>query len=143
MPNSTRCALNGIRRQSKFRIWLHAYSKSENDLSRTFQSICWTSKHTLIIYCTFNNSWWWIWRWMKINSQMWFLRWYQKLIRLQQSKLYQEPLGTRKIRFEADVDGMNVPTDLHYSLKKLIWKSKSVMSTSQLVAKNKNWKTKD
>ncbi|OIT35167.1 hypothetical protein A4A49_14456 [Nicotiana attenuata] len=67
------------------------------------------------------------------------------MTRLQQRKLHQEPIGTRKIAFKGDIDGVNVPTDLPYSPKKLTWKGKSAISSSQLVAEKekKNWKTED
>ncbi|XP_009788415.1 uncharacterized protein [Nicotiana sylvestris] len=58
----------------------------------------------------------------------------EAMTRLQQRKLHQEPIGTRKIAFKGDIDGVNVPTDLPYSPKKLTWKGKSAMSSSQLVA---------
>ncbi|XP_070045993.1 uncharacterized protein, partial [Nicotiana tomentosiformis] len=54
--------------------------------------------------------------------------------RLEQRKLHQEPIGTRKIGFKENVDGVNVPTNLPYSPKKLTWRGKSAMSAIQLVA---------
>ncbi|XP_018631355.1 uncharacterized protein [Nicotiana tomentosiformis] len=54
--------------------------------------------------------------------------------RLQQRKLHQEPIGTRKIAFNGDIDGVSVPADLPYSPKNLTWKGKSAMYSSQWVA---------
>ncbi|MCD7470818.1 hypothetical protein HAX54_010974 [Datura stramonium] len=54
--------------------------------------------------------------------------------RLQQRKLLQQPIGIRKIDFKGDEIGVNVPTKMPYSPKKVTWKGKTTMTSNQLVA---------
>lgn len=52
--------------------------------------------------------------------------------RLQQRKLLQQPMGIRKIDFKGDETGVNVPTKLPYSSKKVTWKDKTAMNYTQI-----------
>nr|XP_009778946.1 PREDICTED: uncharacterized protein LOC104228217 [Nicotiana sylvestris] len=54
---------------------------------------------------------------------------------LQQRKLHQKPTGTRKISFKGDGTGINLPTNLPYSPKKVTWKGKAAVTSNQLIAK--------
>nr|XP_016487280.1 PREDICTED: uncharacterized protein LOC107807429 [Nicotiana tabacum] len=58
--------------------------------------------------------------------------------RLQQKKLLQKPTGIRKINFKGDETGVNIPTNLPYSPKKVTWKGNAAMTSNQLVEKNEN-----
>lgn len=52
--------------------------------------------------------------------------------RLQMKKMLQQPIGLRMISSKGDENGVVVPTNLPYSPKKLTWKGKACMTSSQL-----------
>lgn len=45
--------------------------------------------------------------------------------RLKMKKLHQQPIGSRRISFRGDESGVNMPTNLSYSPRKLAWKGKA------------------
>ncbi|MCD9559542.1 hypothetical protein HAX54_017542 [Datura stramonium] len=63
-----------------------------------------------------------------------------KARRLQQRKLLQQPIGIRKINFKGDETGVNVPTKLPFSQKKITWKDKATITSNQLVAEKEKKK---
>uniref|UniRef100_A0A3Q7ECQ1 PB1-like domain-containing protein n=1 Tax=Solanum lycopersicum TaxID=4081 RepID=A0A3Q7ECQ1_SOLLC len=52
--------------------------------------------------------------------------------RLQMKKMLQQPIGSRMISYKGDENGVVVPTNLPYSPKKLTWKGKACVTSSQL-----------
>lgn len=52
--------------------------------------------------------------------------------RLQAKKMQQQPTGTKRIGFKGDETGVSMPTYLPYSPRKLAWKGKVAMTSSQL-----------
>ncbi|KAM3394544.1 hypothetical protein P3S68_003546 [Capsicum galapagoense] len=46
--------------------------------------------------------------------------------------LQQKPTATRKINFRGDENGVSIPTNLPYSPRKMTWKGKSCVTSSQI-----------
>ena len=57
---------------------------------------------------------------------------FEEKTRLQMKKMLQQPIGSRMISFKGDENDVVVPTNLPYSPKKLTWKGKACMTSSQL-----------